>query len=542
MKKKIWGSLDDYLPPLQGSSMVGRGFANYNFIKALFEYSSFDEYHFFLNNRSHKEEFLAHHQAMLTALGITDRVKLFYRTDLAQAMACHDYTVFHQSDPVTHFGGLCHFRNLHGNFPVTAFIHSISYPDILLKLQDLCWSGPHAQDAIICSSTCGREVIQNYLAQIQEERNLPIPPLTLEVLPFGFDASALAGLNKETSRRELGLPLNDTVALCLGRFSEFDKMDLFPLLQAFQQIHHPGHAQRLVLAGAVNQPDYLKMLRLWIKALGLQDSITILTDLSEQDKCRLYRAADFFVSPSDNLQETFGLTLVEALAAGLPLVMSDFNGYRDIGTDEVALKVPTHWASLEAFSESSPMAFIDKAIVHRYMAQSVQVDIDAMAAAMKRLYADPDLCQKMGQAARQRFEACYDYQRIIQRIEGLWTELKANFKAHTAASNAKPLYPDYFRSFGHYFTDHLIPDTWVERTDYAQMLLASKQHQPLLTDMEQFIDTDTVQTIMNVTETPKPISALMNNCSTGTKSPFYQVMWMLKHGLLRLNPGPANSK
>jgi hypothetical protein len=74
MSKRIWGTLDDYLPPLQGSTMVGRGFVNYNFIKAFFEHSSFDEYHFFLNNRSHKEEFLTHHEAMLTGLGVADTV------------------------------------------------------------------------------------------------------------------------------------------------------------------------------------------------------------------------------------------------------------------------------------------------------------------------------------------------------------------------------------------------------------------------------------------------------------------------------------
>ncbi len=540
MKKRIWGTLDDYLPPFQGSSMVGRGFANHNFIRALFEYSSFDEYHFFLNNLSQRKLFLTHHAEVLKSLGVTDRVKLFYRTELARAMTNHDYTVFHQSDHLTHFSALCHFRNLHGAFPVTAFIHSISYPDILLKLQDMCWAGLQAGDAIICSSTCGREVLQNYWGQIRQERQLNAPPLRLELLPFGFDARAFAGLEKESARRELALPLNDTVALCLGRFSEFDKMDLFPLLQAFQQVHRPNW--RLVLAGAVNQPDYLSMVKVWIKALGLQDSVTIVTDLSEGDKLKLYRAADFFISPSDNLQETFGLTLVEALAAGLPLIVSDFNGYRDIVTDELALKIPTRWAPMDVFSDTSSMPFIDKAMAHRYLAQSVQVDIDAMALAMKRLYTDPGLRQEMGQAARQRFEACYDYQRIIKRIEALWIDLSDNFKSHPTPKAGKPLYPDYFHAFGHYFTDHLSTDACVTCTDYALALLESQQHHPLLTDMEQLVDTDTVAKIMDFTRTPKSIADIMNNCCTDKENLLYQILWMLKHGLLRLSPNPPHRK
>ena len=42
----------------------------------------------------------------------------------------------------------------------------------------------------------------------------------------------------------------------------------------------------------------------------------------------IWSVADLFLSLSDNVQETFGLTPVEAMAAGLPVVVSDWNGYR----------------------------------------------------------------------------------------------------------------------------------------------------------------------------------------------------------------------
>ena len=41
-----------------------------------------------------------------------------------------------------------------------------------------------------------------------------------------------------------------------------------------------------------------------------------------------WAAADIFVSLSDNIQETFGLTPIEAMAAGLPVVVTDWNGYQ----------------------------------------------------------------------------------------------------------------------------------------------------------------------------------------------------------------------
>jgi hypothetical protein len=60
--------------------------------------------------------------------------------------------------------------------------------------------------------------------------------------------------------------------------------------------------------------------------------------------------------------------------------------------------------------------------------------------------------------------------------------------------------------------------------------------------MEQLIDADTVQKIIDFAQAPKSIGDIMNTCSVDKKSLFYQVMWMLKHGLLRLSPDPPKGK
>ena len=55
-----------------------------------------------------------------------------------------------------------------------------------------------------------------------------------------------------------------------------------------------------------------------------------------------WAASDLFVSLSDNLQETFGITPVEAMAAGLPVVVSDWDGYKDTVVEGVTgYRVPT---------------------------------------------------------------------------------------------------------------------------------------------------------------------------------------------------------
>ena len=42
----------------------------------------------------------------------------------------------------------------------------------------------------------------------------------------------------------------------------------------------------------------------------------------------VYAASDVFISLSDNIQETFGITPIEAMASGLPVIVSDWDGYR----------------------------------------------------------------------------------------------------------------------------------------------------------------------------------------------------------------------
>src|SRR3546814_10665560 len=55
-----------------------------------------------------------------------------------------------------------------------------------------------------------------------------------------------------------------------------------------------------------------------------------------------WAAADVFVSLSDNIQESFGITPVEAMAVGLPCIVSDWDGYRDTVVDgETGILVPT---------------------------------------------------------------------------------------------------------------------------------------------------------------------------------------------------------
>jgi hypothetical protein len=181
-----------------------------------------------------------------------------------------------------------------------------------------------------------------------------------------------------------------------------------------------------------------------------------------------WQAADVFVSLSDNIQETFGLTPVEAMAAGLPVIVADWDGYKDTVRDGVdGFRIPTviPQAGLGtdlAWRHAVEIDTYDKYCGHTSM--MVAVDVQATAQAFTRLLESPDLRRRMGEAGRQRAREVYDWAAIIPRYEALWAGqdgLRRSQSAHLLPRLAHP-WParmDPFHAFAVYPTRHLTPKT-----------------------------------------------------------------------------------
>ena len=526
--KRIWATLDDYAMPGTELECVGRNMANHFFFRALMRHGTFDEYHFFLSNAAHRALFMEHHGPFLDALGITSKIHLWDRLELPRALKEIDFTTFHQSDHITWFNALCRLRNSVGcGVPVTAFIHSVSYQSHMSTYLEMLHCGVTQSDAIVCSSQCGRQVIKNGLASLASQMSLRAANPRLEVIPLGID-QGICPVDKTEARRRLGLDRHETIALCFGRFSDFDKMDLFPLLQAMTQLRPNTPSRRLVLAGALHEPSYLEMTRAWVKALGLADHVTFMTNPSDTTKADLYSAADFFVSLADSVQETFGLTLVEAMQAGLPLLVSDFDGYQELCSEEVGLRIPTCWSPIENFHHVQPV--MDDRTLHRLVAQQTTVDIPALVRGLDTLFSDQNRRTRMGQAAQQRFATHFAHAQIIKRLESLWDDLKAHYVP--LGPKPDPMAMRVFELFEHYVTERLTEDTQVRATDFGRMLLRSQQHYPLLSGMGDVVDPPTVTRLIEAAVEPVSLGTLRQSSALPAWKIQYMTAWMLKHDLL----------
>lgn len=106
-----------------------------------------------------------------------------------------------------------------------------------------------------------------------------------------------------------------------------------------------GLGPRLTVVGAPSEPTYARALRRYAAALGLAESVELVTGLSDAELAARYRAADVLVMLSEH--EGYGVPLVEAMGQGLPVVAFDAGAVREVlgdGGVVLANKHPRHVA------------------------------------------------------------------------------------------------------------------------------------------------------------------------------------------------------
>lgn len=152
------------------------------------------------------------------------------------------------------------------------------------------------------------------------------------------------------------------------------------LMKAYAQIRMRHPNTRLIIAG--RGPE-IGDLRRFARDRELAD-VFFAGRVSDEDKARFYKTADVFVAPSTG-QESFGIVLLEAMAAGRAVVASDIHGYKRVVQRNV-----------------SGLLVEPK-------------DPDALAEALERLIVDPDLRRRLGDAGARRAPE-YDWQHVTREL------------------------------------------------------------------------------------------------------------------------------
>ncbi|MFO0813520.1 MAG: glycosyltransferase [Gemmatales bacterium] len=207
----------------------------------------------------------------------------------------------------------------------------------------------------------------------------------IEVIENGIEFSRFQNqTDRSAVRKQLGLDCTRRYIATVARFHPVK--DHESLIRAFSQLatHYPD--VDLLLAGDGSLRDQLVSL---VRSLSIEARVKFLGVRS--DVPEILQAVDIFALTS--LCEAASLTLLEAMAAGLPVVVTDVGGNPEIVRSEI----------------------------DGYLAQ--RQDVAGIAQALKKLLDHPDRARSMGIAGQERVRDHYSLDRTINRYHQLYRRL-----------------------------------------------------------------------------------------------------------------------
>lgn len=404
--------------------------------------------------------------------------------------------------PGTSFGNLLRIRSLadREDAPITAFIHSLHYASQLMGVLGLAVSPLRNCDALICSSRAGRMTLLNFFELLRsrlDSARLPLSPpdIELPIIPLGVETRAFTNGNSANVSTKLNIASHEVMILYFGRLSSASKADLLPLIATFAEVCSRYPAV-LVLAGDDTHFRSAADLEQFAHEVGCGERIRVWPNPTTEEKLDIYARADIFVSPADSLQETFGITIVEAMAAGLPVIASDWNGYRELidnGTTGflVPTMMPQYSDRFNALRGSGAMKDPD------ILAASTTVDVRALKQALINLLSSSSLRRTYGENGKKRAAAMYDWAVVVGQYEELWATLAQRAKMVRSA-NTFDLSPwDYREIFAHYPTGFLENDTSLRVTKRGIRWRSNDKLMDQTAQPESWFDTSTMKGLLD---------------------------------------------
>jgi glycosyltransferase involved in cell wall biosynthesis len=363
-------------------------------------------------------------------------------------------------------------------YSLMGLIHTIAPPAIRQEIAAASVEPIHPWDALICTSPSVQSAMRamfdewsDYLADRFGGAKRPQPMLPL--IPLGVDGQALAAAatpeGRSTAREAMGVGEDDIVLLWVGRLSFFEKA--FPqsmMLAAEEAARATGKRMHLVMVGWF--PDGADGERRYRQAAAAHAPSVTFHIANGNDRARLgslWAAGDIFLSLVDNIQETFGITPLEAMACGLPVVVSDWDGYRYTVQDgEEGFLIPTLGGPEDGLAQDLVgQHMFGMKSYQQYVgivAQHTAVHVGRAAEAITRLAKDPELRRRMGEAGRRRIRDTFDWRVVAPQYTALAGELAAIRLAETSEApppGRHPVKGEPFRDFAVFATSILTPET-----------------------------------------------------------------------------------
>lgn len=348
-----------------------------------------------------------------------------------------------------------------GTISLVGIMHTLSSNDIQKALSEFSSAPIRPWDSLICTSRAGKKVVEGFLDRQEDylrwrhgARRFERPQLP--IIPLGIDPSLWTTTENPKSRKkrcrtELGLPQDSQLVLIAGRLDFFTKFQPDPLLRVLELLKNSSQkALELVIYGEALDEEQLEKWKRGTAQLAPSVPIHWFPGKNLDVSAPVRWASDVFVSLADNPQETFGITPLEAMAAGLPCLVSDWDGYRDTvvqpgeSDEPTGIRIPTRM--VQGLGNSESISCVNGVLGDRpaigLLSQGIAVDQDCLRQSLNQLLDDEALRAALGEAGQQRVNRLYDWKVVIEQ----WRELINNLnerrqKAQQAGLTLKPQLP-----------------------------------------------------------------------------------------------------
>jgi glycosyltransferase involved in cell wall biosynthesis len=205
------------------------------------------------------------------------------------------------------------------------------------------------------------------------------------ILPIGLAATKPIPDARHRLRQHLRIPSNETVILFLSRLHPKKGLDY--LIPALGKLSH--HRFTFIIAGNGN-PEY----EVEIKSLIISNHIHNITYLAgfvqDEFKDILIQGSDLFVLTSHS--ENFGIVILEALAAGVPLLL-------------------TPGVALSSIVQKHQVGYI------------TELDVSAIASTLEQFLKNPQATKEMSQRARQLVSQKYSWEHISSKLQKIYADI-----------------------------------------------------------------------------------------------------------------------
>jgi len=217
-----------------------------------------------------------------------------------------------------------------------------------------------------------------YLQKFQEK---------CEVIPFGVD---LAKFEKFDEREVENLKKKyNNFVLFVGRLNYYKGVRY--LVDAMKRVE-----TNLVIIGDGPQKNFLEKK---IKKLGIEEKVFFLPFMERKELINFYKSCKVFVLPSIFKSEAFGLVLIEAMAAGKPVISTE------LGTGT---------------------SFVNQDGVTGFVVSPK--DNKSLVSALKKIIENKNLTQEFGQNAQKRVRKEFSLEKMLKRTEKIYQESLSSFK------------------------------------------------------------------------------------------------------------------